>query len=169
MAIMIESGYNRAEAVDYAHRWAFGRNPEYLNFGGIGGDCANFVSQCLYAGAGVMNDAPLYGWYYHSSEDRTPSWTGVEYFYHFVTANKSVGPYAREAAAGEMEQGDVIQLDTGEGRFHHMVIVVGTGGVPACDNILIAAHSYDSDNRPLNTYGILKARFLKIEGVRKFQ
>ena len=28
------------------------RNPAYLDFHGLGGDCTNFVSQCLYAGAG---------------------------------------------------------------------------------------------------------------------
>ena len=35
------SGYNRQLAVEYAHRWAYDRNPKYYNFSGIGGDCAN--------------------------------------------------------------------------------------------------------------------------------
>ena len=54
--------YDRSAAVAYARKWAFGRNPEYYDFGGIGGDCTNFVSQCLYAGAGVMNFTPELGW-----------------------------------------------------------------------------------------------------------
>ena len=43
--------YDRSAAVTYAHRWAFGRNPRYYNFDELGGDCTNFASQCLYAGA----------------------------------------------------------------------------------------------------------------------
>ena len=37
--------------VNYARKWAFSRNPAYYDFENIGGDCTNFVSQCLYADA----------------------------------------------------------------------------------------------------------------------
>ena len=47
---LIEFPYNRELAVAYAHRWAYGRNPEYFDFQGIGGDCTNFASQCIYGG-----------------------------------------------------------------------------------------------------------------------
>lgn len=43
--------YNREKAVEYARRWAYDRNPQYYNFDPIGGDCTNFVSQCLFAGS----------------------------------------------------------------------------------------------------------------------
>ena len=43
--------YDRAAAVTYAHTWAYRRNPDYFDFSGIGGDCTNFASQCIYAGA----------------------------------------------------------------------------------------------------------------------
>ena len=39
--------FSRERAQAYAHRWAFGRNPEYLAFDRLGGDCTSFVSQCL--------------------------------------------------------------------------------------------------------------------------
>ena len=42
--------FSRERAQAYAHRWAFGRNPEYLAFDRLGGDCTSFVSQCLLAG-----------------------------------------------------------------------------------------------------------------------
>ena len=42
---LIEFPYNRELAVAYAHRWAYGRNPEFFDFQGIGGDCTNFASQ----------------------------------------------------------------------------------------------------------------------------
>ena len=44
--------YDRQAAVAYAHRWAYLRNPAFYNFDKLGGDCTNFASQCLYAGAG---------------------------------------------------------------------------------------------------------------------
>ena len=42
--------YNAQNAVNYAKRWALDRNPDYYDYSGMGGDCANFVSQCLIAG-----------------------------------------------------------------------------------------------------------------------
>lgn len=69
---MREVPYDRAAAVNYARRWALGRNPVYYNFENVGGDCTNFTSQSIYAGAKIMNFTPVMGWYYRSSYDRTP-------------------------------------------------------------------------------------------------
>ena len=159
-------GYDREKAVAYARRWAMGRNPRYYNFTGIGGDCANFASQCIYAGAGVMNYKPLYGWYYNSAKDRTPSWSGVRYLYNFLTGNQDAGPYATETGIEAMTPGDIIQLASYMPDFHHTLVVTQTEETPDYDNILICAHSYDSAERPLATYEISKIRFLHIEGVR---
>ena len=52
---MKEIGYQREAVLEYAKRWAKGRNPRYLDFEHMGGDCTNFASQCIYAGSGVMN------------------------------------------------------------------------------------------------------------------
>ena len=49
------SKYNREKAIVYAQKWAYARNPNYYNFDHVGGDCTSFISQCLYAGTGVMN------------------------------------------------------------------------------------------------------------------
>ena len=43
--MLIETGYDRRRAVEYALRWALSRNPEYYNFDNIGGDCTNFRSE----------------------------------------------------------------------------------------------------------------------------
>ena len=77
--------YDRERAVEYALTWALDRNPLFLNFTGRGGDCTNFASQCLLAGSCTMEYTPDFGWYYISSENRAPAWTGVEFFYDFVT------------------------------------------------------------------------------------
>ncbi|OYE06697.1 FG-GAP-like repeat-containing protein [Nostoc sp. 'Peltigera membranacea cyanobiont' 232] len=42
--------YDRQAAADYARKWANGRNPAYKDFSNVGGNCANFVSQCLIQG-----------------------------------------------------------------------------------------------------------------------
>ena len=41
--------YDRARAVRYAHRWAYGRNPRFYDYEELGGDCTNFASQCCPA------------------------------------------------------------------------------------------------------------------------
>lgn len=155
--------YDRIRAVIYARRWAFGRNPAYYNFDGIGGDCTNFVSQCLYAGSNQMNYTPIFGWYYKSLNDRTPSWTGVEYLYQFLIKNEQEGPFAEEVPLKKLQMGDVIQLGRETNDFYHSCIVVGfRAGFP-----LVAAHTYNAFNKPLFSYSFERARFLHISGVRK--
>ena len=101
--------YDRAAAVRYAHIWAYGRNPRYYDYESIGGDCTNFASQCIYAGAGVMNDTPTFGWYYINANDKAPAWTGVEYLYNFLTRRTpSVGPFAGEVSPERIRPGDIV-------------------------------------------------------------
>ena len=158
---MTQKNYDRLRAVLYARRWAFSRNPAYFNFSGLGGDCTNFVSQCLYAGAGVMNYTPVFGWFYRSANDRTASWTGVEYLYNFLIANEGEGPTAEEVRLCDLQIGDIIQLGRETGDFYHSCLAVGfRGGVP-----LVASHSLDAFNKPLTSYVFEKARFLHITGV----
>ena len=155
--------YNREAAVAYAHTWAYRRNPAYFDFSGIGGDCTNFASQCIYAGAGVMNFTPLYGWFYRTANDRTPSWTGVQYLYDFLTRNLGAGPFATEVSLSQLEPGDVVQLAIDrEDRYQHTPVVVRIDGEPSLTNVLVAAHSNDVDYRPLSTYNIRKLRCLHI-------
>lgn len=161
---MHEIQYNRGTVVDYARRWALSRNPAYYDFSDLGGDCTNFVSQCIYAGVGVMNYTQDTGWYYISLSDRSPSWTGVEYLYDFLINNNSVGPYATEVAQEDAEIGDLIQLGRADGNFYHSLVIVGTYPM-----ILVASHSYDALDRPLYSYNYYTARFLRIEGARKWE
>ena len=136
---MTTSTYNRPEAAAYAKKWAYGRNPAYYNFNRLGGDCTNFASQCIYAGAGIMNFTPVFGWFYKTANDRTASWTGVEYLYNFLTKNEGVGPFAKEVPLDELEIGDIVQLGRETGDFYHSPVVVGFSG----RRILVAAHSND--------------------------
>ena len=137
--------YNRLAAVSYARRWALERNPMYYDFDEIGGDCTNFASQCIYAGARVMNYEPTYGWYYISPDDRSPSWTGVEFLYSFLVNNNSFGPFGRPVGQNQVQIGDIIQLGRADGMFYHSLVVSVT-----FPRILVCAHSDDYLNRPLS-------------------
>ena len=158
---MREREYDRQAAVAYAKVWALLRNPLYYDFEHVGGDCTNFASQCVYAGAREMNFTPVMGWYYRSSYDRTASWSGVEYLYNFLTGNGGVGPYARVVTAREVQPGDIVQFGTRQGHFYHSPVIVAVS-----PQILVAAHTDDAWGRPMDTYTYDVARFLHIEGVR---
>lgn len=153
--------YNRLAAVSYARRWALERNPMYYDFDEIGGDCTNFASQCIYAGARVMNYEPTYGWYYISPDDRSPSWTGVEFLYSFLVNNNSFGPFGRSVGQNQVQIGDIIQLGRADGTFYHSLVVSAT-----FPRILVCAHSDDYLNRPLSSYTYDNIRFIHIDGVR---
>lgn len=154
--------YNRSEAVRYARTWALSRNSKYYDFSKIGGDCTNFVSQCIFAGAQTMNYIPVTGWYYNSLQSRSASWSGVQYLYQFLTTNKGIGPFGSTAQLQILEPGDIIQLGKEDGTFYHSLLVTQTE-----PEILICAHSEDWLNRPLRKYVFARIRALRIQGVRK--
>lgn len=159
---MIIREYDRQAAVEYARTWALKRNPAYLDFSDLGGDCTNYVSQCVYAGAGVMNYTPVYGWFYKTADDRTASWTGVEFFYNFMTQNKGQGPFGRETTMDKIKVGDLIQLGRETGDFYHTPIVTAIKN----GKIYVCAHTYDALDRALDTYSFSRYRCIHIDGVR---
>ena len=154
--------YNRNLAVKYAEKWASFRNPVYFNFDRNGGDCTNFVSQCIFAGCSKMNFTPVVGWYYLSSSNRTASWTGVEYLFNFLTTNKGAGPFAEQVDKSKVDVGDVIQLGHQTYDYYHAMLIT------KIDNgkIFVSAHTFDVFNKPLEQYFYENIRFLHIKGVR---
>lgn len=160
--------YDRAAAVLYAHRWAYGRNPRFYDYEKLGGDCTNFASQCIFAGSGIMNFTPTYGWYYIDANQKAPAWTGVEYLWNFLTRrNISVGPVGESCELEDLRPGDILQLSFDGQKFQHSPVVV-SAGIPATpETVLLAAHSYDADNRPLSTYEYQDIRYLHITGTMR--
>ena len=167
--MLINKPYNRMRAVEYARRWALGRNPLFIDFTGIGGNCTNFVSQCLLAGGCVMNYTPDYGWYYISAEDRAPAWSSVEYFFDFLTEtpqflsqNGGEGPFGRVVERPLVEVGDVIQYANASGDWYHTVIISSV----TPEEIYVCAQSDDALDRPLSSYRFADLRFLHVDGIR---
>lgn len=113
-----------------------------------------------------MDYTPTYGWYYINANDKAPAWTGVVYLYNYLTrAREAVGPFARDTGIFEMLPGDIVQLSFDGVRWAHTPIVVSVTNPITPENILVAAHSYDADYRPLSTYEYAGIRFLHIIGV----
>lgn len=169
--MLIETVYDRVAAVRYALRWAYARNPRFYDFEDIGGDCTNYISQCLYAGCGVMNYSQNNGWYYINSDNRSPSWTGVVFLREFLLTNLGAGVYGVEAALQDLSVGDVIQLRNSDGVIYHSLFVTFIAntfnGIVTADNIFVSAHSYDVRNRRLSRYGYAEFLPIHIVGARR--
>lgn len=165
--MLVETEYNRRAAVRYAIKWAFWRNPRFYDFEDIGGDCTNFISQCLYAGCGVMNYSQENGWYYINSNNRSPSWTGVTFLRDFLLTNRGAGVYGEAVPLNEIRPGDVIQLINEQGNFYHSVFVTAVFAPVVPQNIYVCAHSVDSRNRRLSTYEYADTLGIHIVGARR--
>ena len=117
-----------------------------------------------------MNYTPTYGWYYISPESRSPSWSGVDEFYNFLTGlpefteqNGGLGPFGAEVRSNRMvEFGDIIQLKNSSGRFYHTLIISDIRD----GEVLVCAQSDDALDRPLSSYNYADLRVIHIEGVR---
>ena len=153
---------NREQAYEYAIRWAKGRNPLFYDFVDLGGDCTNYISQCILAGSCIMNYNRDHGWYYLNLNDRSPSWTGVRFLYDFLIFNRGVGPFGVEVNPSKVEIGDIIQLGDANGNYYHTLFVSGYKN----NSFLVCAHTDDALDRPLRTYKYKKIRFIHIVGVR---
>lgn len=97
--------YSAEEAVAYAEKYYDTYNPEYPDWTGYGGDCANFVSQCLYAGGKSMEGTPgtseaaqnTKNWFSKGSSCDTKnvssSWRGANVFKNYWIYKLKAGNY----------------------------------------------------------------------------
>jgi hypothetical protein len=151
--------YNPETAIAYAHRWAKSRNPRYADFDPIGGDCTNFISQCLLAGGFEMNYTPVTGWYFNTLNARSPSWSGVEELHKFIVTNQGNGVRGTDGVVSQVQPGDVIQLSFDGVTFGHSLFVVG---IAPDGDPLVCTHTYDSDSRALSSYSYARSRGILI-------
>lgn len=153
---MATKKYDRDGAIAYAKSWWNGHNsafPDYDNDNNSNtSDCANFVSQCLREGGKVpekfQTDNNSYDkWYFRSTSDRTPSWTGAQSLRLYVKYN-TVGyprlPATFLSSASGLQKGDLVfQLDKKDGASKndrvagHVAIVSRLVG----SSIYVYAHS----------------------------
>lgn len=157
--------YNRQTVIEYAEKWAFLRNPKYYNFDNVGGDCTSFASQCIYSGSKKMNYNKSLGWYYINGNNKSPSWSGVEYLYQFLVKNKGIGPQAEETTQNKIELGDIAQLSFDGTQFGHTLVIVKIENKFTLNGIKIASHTFDSFEKPISEYEFKKIRWIHINKV----
>jgi len=174
--------YKREDAVAYAEKWvgdtAVIRNDSvWETYDYAGGNCANFVSQCIFAG-GIPMDVTgdeIWKWYNDTPDStsaksgRSPSWTQVGYFYDYCTGNSGYGIVAETANnLYSAEIGDGIMMDWGDGWSHVVLIteVVKDENGNVVD-YLINSNTSDRKNYPLSAYGCVKMSAIRIAGWNK--
>lgn len=132
--------YTRLAAVNYAVRWALSRNPAFENFSGQGhgGDCTNFISQCLYAGGWTMNDWGKYeglSWYYHRPEC-SKSWASADHFASFLERSGR----GQRCTVNELTFGDLVSEEEPPHGIRHWMMVTGVNG----QTCFLSYHSTDT-------------------------
>ena len=157
--------YDRNLAIKYAYHWWNSYNPKFYNFENLGGDCTNFVSQCLWYG-GIDMVYINFGWYYNNLNNRSPSWAGVDEFYNFATTNtNTLGVKAKICDINNLQVGDVVQMmQNSELEYHHTMIItkILKSENRTVDDILITAHTNNVKDKNLSSYNFKEIRFLKI-------
>lgn len=116
-------------------------------------------------GCDVMN-YNKYGWYYNNGNDKSASWSGVEYLYKFLTTNNDLGPYAKEVSLSNIQIGDIAQLSFDGNKFSHTLIIVDKRNPITLSNTFVATHTFDAYGRSIASYNFKKIRYLQIKGVR---
>ena len=169
--------YNSKAALDYAYTWTgkteLIRNPEYESYDTRGGNCCNFVSQCLLNG-GIPFDVvdAVWKWYggeVDNTEQRTgfsESWTNSEAFYKYCTENVvgMVTDIPQNVYCGR--PGDIIQYLNSDGVAKHSAIITKViydddGNVL---DFLVSCNTTDKVDAPMESYGYNDFRLIRIIG-----
>ena len=140
--------YNREKAVEYARKYALLPNTkDWKNYEAYGGDCTNFVSQCLFAGGIPFDHQGKYvtqKWYWYSDQYRTPSFTSADALKTYMLSNDGFGLVAQVGDMQSMKIGDIVQLGDLEKTTHSMLVVglvKEDGDLSLTKDLLIAQHS----------------------------
>ena len=171
--------YDRDSAVAYAMKWvgkteAVRNSDEWTTYDYYGGNCNNFVSQCIYTGGIPMDTSGDYIWKWYgdtpdstsAKEGRSPSWTGVGRFYDYCQNNEGYGMSAdigKNLYSGN--KGDVIIMGSDED-WSHVVLITNvikdeSGNIV---DYLINSNTSDRINYPLSAYGHIKLELIRIHG-----
>lgn len=132
----IQGKYVPERAVYYARKYALKRNANYEDFSKRGGDCTNFISQCLDYGGLPYS----YTW-----KPYTHPWLRVnELYYYLLNSGKGIDITKNKIYS----EGDIIQFYSSQkGFFSHSIIIT-----KVLDNgeYLYCCHSDDKKDFPLN-------------------
>jgi hypothetical protein len=166
------NGYLRNNAVKYAIKYALKPNKAYRYFPLVNdssGNCANFISQCLYAGGAPMNYNRQNPWWYkHNSinfqnDKWSISWTVAHSLYWYLKTNHQSKLYGAKGLEvrniSELQLGDLIFFENDKGAIFHSAIVTSF----LHNQPLISHNSFEALNIPYaSSWPASKLHFLKI-------
>lgn len=158
--VFYQNNYSRSAAVKYAVSYAVKPNPLYRYFAvhrDGGGDCSNFVSQCLNAGGAPMVYGKFLPWWYSTNGTYIPSkhtwslsWSVANSLYWFLRSrgtSNSKGLRGIEIQNIEgLEPGDIIQYENSSGTIYHSAIVTAFTYEKGIREPLISQHSFNALN-----------------------
>lgn len=130
--------YDYASAVSYAQKYYSSYNSNYPDWSYYG-DCANFISQCLYAGGKTMKGTPgtqtaaenWANWFSKGTsldtKNVSSTWRGADAFRGFWQENAT--SYKKFTAVDSTSysygyRGDAVSLLNSNGRAYHTLIIV---------------------------------------------
>jgi hypothetical protein len=161
--------YNRISAANYAIKHALEPNKEYKYFQSIGeggGDCTNFVSQCLKAGGAPMNYNNLRPWWYDKKMEKASiCWAVAHSLYWYLKINKNANRIkGREVEdVRELEIGDLIFYEDHQNIIFHSTIITSFIVTFGNKEPLISQHTFNQLNATYKkNYDYKKAHFIKI-------
>lgn len=169
--------YDRKAAVAYADTWVGQRNQEWDDFSGQGGNCQNFVSQCLFA-AGIPRDISgdaIWSWgreagTFSENQMDTISWINVKTFLDYASENMGYGLSAdTEVDYWSGETGDVLQMGFPD-IWNHAVLIssIVTDEDGVVIDYLIDSNTSDMKNYPASAYPLPCQSLTKIYGWNEF-
>ena len=125
------------------------------------------MKEILYNRQKVLEYAQKWAYDRNPKYNKSPSWSGVEFLYNFLTKNKMSGPYGKEVSQDEIKIGDIAQLSFDGNTFGHTLVIVKIENKFDINQIFISSHTFDSFNKRISEYNFEKIRFVHIEKVRK--
>lgn len=121
------TAYNVNAAVSYSDTYALNYNSAYYNFNSLGGDCANFTSQCINAGGMPQVVGSQYGtngWFYKTSNNRSATWTGANSLRTWMGQNRGV--LIDNPSDAQIYTGSPVFYDWDKnGKYDHATFCVG--------------------------------------------
>ncbi|MBR1390481.1 MAG: amidase domain-containing protein [Lachnospiraceae bacterium] len=146
--------YTASNATSYALQYALTPNSSYADFTNYGGDCTNFISQCLYAGGKSMHYGTAYSgncWYYTTSTNRSSTWTGASQFRNYVLSSNSQLNMSTSSWSSVVN-GDIIQLLSSGSAYHSLIITGIAYGTYVRSDLLVCAHTTNRRHVSLQAY-----------------
>lgn len=182
-AAIVNNTYDVSKVTDYIDKYWENYNPDFPAYDDYGGDCANFVSQCLYAGGMKMvgtNTSNFNNWFCRTKNTEQVSkvsstWRGAEAFSYYwknncleckdFDASYFEDRKAFNAIYRFANVGDAVSMLNDNGRPYH-TLIVSEKNKNGDRDIRLAAHTGPQRERSLyeyvNDYWVSKVRIYRM-------